>query len=553
MEAETGRQKQVEVEKAENRRTEKERVVLALDVGTQSTRALLINARGDILGAAKSSHVPAYFSLEADWAEQQADFYWEHVITAVTELKGGQPELWPLVEGVTITTIRATYVCLDREMRPLRPAFLWLDKRKAEGRPHLSPAMAAAVKLIGMEQTAVSQWRISVCNWLREKEPETWQKTAHFSFLSGYLIYRLTGRLVDSVSALVGHVPFHHKKRNWMTKHSFKRFVFDIEPEKLCPFKEAGEVLGHITGEAAEATGIPAGLALYAAGSDKVCETIGMGCITPDKAAISFGTASTVSITTTEYMEPERFMPAYVSMLPGAYNPEIQIYRGYWLISWFKKEFAAKEVEQAKGLGISPEELLNRRLQEIPPGCEGLVFQPYFTPNLTMPVARGAVVGFSDVHTRVHIYRAIIEGINFALMNGLHKLEKKSGVPVRELYLGGGGSQSDEICQITADMFGLPAIRTQTNEVSGIGSAMAAFIGLGVFSDFEEAARAMVRPKDIFVPDMERHKIYRRIYQEIFMEIYGRLAPLYAKQAAIRKLMRKGAGKQPPRNLDGTT
>ena len=538
MEIETGRQEQ-----AENERDKRERVVLALDVGTQSTRALLINDRGDVLAAAKSNHIPAYFSLEADWAEQRADFYWEHIITTVSELKGRQPELWVRVEGVTITTIRATYVCLDREMRPLRPAFLWLDKRKAEGYPRLSPAMAAAVKLIGMEQTAVSQWRISACNWLREKEPETWKRTAHFAFLSGYLIYRLTGQLVDSVSALVGHVPFHHKKRNWMTKHSFKRFVFDIEPEKLCPFKEAGEVLGCITEEAAAATGIPAGLALYASGSDKVCETIGMGCITPDKAAISFGTASTVSITTTEYMEPDRFMPAYVSMLPGAYNPEIQIYRGYWLISWFKKEFAAKEVEQAKALGISPEVLLNRRLQEIPPGCEGLVFQPYFTPNLTMPVARGAVIGFSDLHTRVHIYRAIIEGINFALMNGLHKLEKKSGMPVREIYLGGGGSQSDEICQITADMFGLPAIRTQTNEVSGIGSAMAAFIGLGVFSNFDQAVKAMVRSKDIFMPDMERHKIYRRIYQEVFMEIYGRLAPLYARQTAIRKGVRKGTDK----------
>ena len=160
-----------------------------------------------------------------------------------------------------------------------------------------------------------------------------------------------------------------------------------------------------------------------------------------------------------------------------------------------------------------------------------------------MPVARGAVIGFSDVHTRVHIYRAIIEGINFALMNGLQKLEKKSGVPVREIYLGGGGSQSDEICQITADMFGLPAIRTQTNEVSGIGSAMAAFIGLGVFSGFEEAVNAMVRPKEVFMPDMELHKIYRRIYQEVFMEVYGRLAPLYARQLAIGKGMKKGMKK----------
>lgn len=516
-----------------------EKLVLSIDVGTQSTRVMLINPYGAVLSLAKKEHNPAYFSLEPDWAEQDPDFYWNCICEALKELKPKAGALWDDIGGITITTIRATYVCLNKDKEPIRPAFLWLDKRKAEGRPKLSPAMHMAVKMVGMEETALRQWRISICNWLKEKEPNTWQKTDKFVFLSGYLIYRLTGNLVDSVSALVGHVPFHHRKRNWMTKASFKRFVFDIEPEKLCDFVEASTILGNISENVAAETGLPQGLPVIASGSDKSCEIIGMGCIRPDKAAISFGTASTVSITTKDYLEPERFLPAYVSMVPEAYNPEIQIYRGYWLISWFKKEFAGKEVEQAKKMGIAPEDLLNQRLKEIPAGCEGLVFQPYFTPNLTMPVAKGAIIGFSDVHTRVHIYRAIIEGINFALMYGLKRLEKKSGVAIKEIYLGGGGSKSDEICQITADMFGLPTVRTQTNEVSGIGSAMAAFIGLGVYSDFEEAAKHMVQKKDVFVPDKTQHEIYLRIYQEIFLEIYGRLSPLYEKQVQIRKWIRK--------------
>lgn len=115
-----------------------------------------------------------------------------------------------------------------------------------------------------------------------------------------------------------------------------------------------------------------------------------------------------------------------------------------------------------------------------------------------MPVAKGAVIGFSDVHTRIHIYRAIIEGINFALMDGLKLLEKQSGHKFLEIYVGGGGAQSDEICQITADMFGLPVIRTQTFEVSGIGSAIAAFVGMGEFTDYEEAVGSMVFKKISF-------------------------------------------------------
>lgn len=516
-----------------------ERVVLVIDVGTQSTRALLINNYGDMLAMVKSDHVPAYFSKEADWAEQEADFYWDHICKVTRQLKESQPKFWAQIEAMTITTIRATYVCLDKHKNPLRPAFLWLDRRKASGKPKLSFPMNLAVKLVGMEKTAVSQWRLANCNWLQEKEPETWKKTAHYVFLSGYLIYRLSGHLIDSVSAQVGYVPFNYKKRNWMSKFSFKRFVFDIESHRLTKFKEAGEILGYVTKQAEEKTGIPSGLPIYASGSDKGCETIGMGCTGPEKAAVSFGTTSTICITSQKYIEPDRFMPAYVSMIKDKYHPEIEIYRGYWLISWFKQEFASKEVEQAKDLGISPEDLLNRRLQEIPPGCDGLVFQPYFTPNLTMPVAKGAVIGFSDIHTRVHIYRAIIEGINFALMHGLNKLEQKSGVKIKEIYLGGGGSKSDEICQITANMFGLPAVRTQTNETSGIGGAMAIFVGMGVFEDFNQASQQMVRRKQVFQPDMQQHKIYQKIYQDIFMEIYDRLAPLYAKQEAIYKLMHK--------------
>ena len=203
------------------------------------------------------------------------------------------------------------------------------------------------------------------------------------------------------------------------------------------------------------------------------------------------------------------------------------------MLSWFKKEFAEKEVVQAKKEGVSAEELLNRRLEEIPPGCEGLLFQPYFTPNITMPAARGAIIGFSDVHTRIHIYRAIIEGINFALMDGMRLLEKRAGHAFSEIRIGGGGSQSDRICQITADMFGIPVVRTQTYEVAGIGCALTAFVGLGAFKDYREAVEAMVRTIDVFEPDPKQQQIYEKLYRDVFKKIYGRLEDLYGEIGKI--------------------
>lgn len=519
----------------------KERIVLIFDVGTQSSRALLVNNRGEVLAKAKRRHEPPYLSPKTDYAEQDPDFYYRMISEAALELKMREPKRWNRIEAAALTTIRDTAVCVDEHGKPVRPAFLWLDNRKAAGTPRFSHMIALMLKTIGMEQTAVMQYQKGKCNWMREYERENWDKTHKFLMLSGYLIFRLTGRMADCTASMVGHIPFDHRTRHWQKKSDLTWPVFPIEKEKLCELVEPGEVIAPLTPAAAADIGLPAGMPLIAAGSDKACEILGLGCITEEKAALSFGTTATVTFTAGNYVEPERFIPPYASILKGHYTPEIEIFRGYWLVSWFKKEFAAKELEEASRLGVSAEELLNKRLQEIPAGCQGLIFQPYFTPNTTMPSARGAVIGFSDVHTRLHIYRAIIEGINFALMDGLRLLEKQSGHNFSELYVGGGGAQSDEICQITADMFGLPVKRTQTFEVSAIGCAMAAFVGLGEFRGYQEAVKHMVFTKDCFAPDMEQHQIYEVLYSDIFKNIYGKLSPLYQR---LQEIYHLGQGAQ---------
>lgn len=512
-----------------------ERIVLVYDVGTQSTRALLVNNRGEILAKVRQKHEPSYFSPQTDWAEQRADFYYENICQASKEMKDLYPEEFKRIEAVSVTTIRDTTVCVDQEGKPLRNAFVWLDNRSADGKAGFSKMTRIMLKGIGMERTADMQYRKSRCNWVMEKEPDIWKKTDKFLFISGYLIFRLTGRMVDSAASMVGHMPFDHRTRNWQKSNALIRPVFNIPFEKLCAIVEPGTLLGKVTVLSAADTGLPEGLQVIASGSDKACEVLGMGCITKEKAALSFGTTATITFTTDQYVEPERFIPPYAAVLQGHYNPEIEIYRGYWLVSWFKKEFAQKEMKRAEELGISAEELLNQQLKEIPPGCQGLILQPYFTPNTTMPTAKGAIIGFSDIHTRLHIYRAIIEGINFALLSGMRLLEKQSGSVFHEIYVGGGGAQSNEICQITADMFGLPVKRTQTHEVSGIGSAMACFVGMKEFADYKEAVASMVRDQDEFLPDMKQNAIYKTLYEDVFKNIYGRLAPLYERLHQIYK------------------
>lgn len=197
------------------------------------------------------------------------------------------------------------------------------------------------------------------------------------------------------------------------------------------------------------------------------------------------------------------------------------------MISWFKQEFASKEVVEAQTLGVSPESLLNEALKSIEPGADGLVLQPYWGVGLKQPEARGAIIGFSDYHTRIHIYRAIIEGIGFGLLEGMKAIEKKSGHAIKRIMISGGGSGSDEICQITADLFGLPVHRVQTYETSSLGAAMVGYIANGTYEGYEQATEAMVHRQEAFVPNERHVQIYEALYNRVYKKMYKKMKPFY--------------------------
>lgn len=510
-------------------------LILTFDCGTQSVRALLFDKKGNLLFKEQIAYEP-YESPEPGWAEREPDFYWEKLGEASRRLKKKAGDVFSDIIAVTLTTMRDTGVNLDADLRVLRPSILWVDERSVQCRAPMPAINRVLFALVGMLDAATANRANTKSNWIRENQPEIWEKTEKYVLLSCYLTYKFTGNLVDSVASQVGHIPFDYRHKRWMKTSQLKFPVFNVEPEKLPELVEPGECLGKITSEAAAWTGIPAGLPLIASGSDKGCETLGSGCVDAAVASLSFGTTSTVQLTIPKYVEPQQYLPAYPAVMPGMYNPEIEIYRGYWMISWFKNEFAEEERRTAQEEGISVEEVLNRRLLEVPPGSHGLMLQPYWGPGIKNPEARGAIVGFSDVHTKAHLYRAIVEGLNYALREGLETLCRRAKCQVDYLTVSGGGAVNNLICQITADMFGKTIKRAQTHETAGLGSSIAGFVGMGEFSSFPEAVGEMVRHTSVFQPTLEGFQIYDELYREVYRGIYPKMRPLYQK---IREIYRK--------------
>jgi sugar (pentulose or hexulose) kinase len=502
--------------------------ILSIDNGTQSIRALLFDLHGNIV-AKSQVHFEAYYSEQPGWAEHDPGDYWQALCTACQRLWAQTDIPRNAVKGVAVTTQRATVINLDKAGKPLRPAILWLDQRRTTELPRISPLWRTAFKLAGVGDTIRFFLGEAEANWIRANQSEIWDKTDKFLLLSGYLNYRLCGRYVDSSGSQVGYIPFDYKRLDWAGARDWKWQALSMRRDMLPELVPPGTVMGEIDAQAALDTGIPAGTPLIAAAADKACEVIGAGCLEPHIGCISYGTTATINTTSRKYLEVTPYIPPYPSAVAGAYNTEVQIFRGYWMVNWFKEQFGHHEKLQAAEQGVPPESLFDDLVNSVPPGSMGLMLQPYWTPGIKVPgpEAKGAVIGFGDVHTRAHFYRAILEGLAYALREGKERIEKRSGVPITALRVSGGGSQSDAAMQLTADIFGLPTARPHIYETSGLGAAIDAAVGLKLYPDFPTAVKAMTRIGRVFEPQPLNQKTYDALYHRVYRQMYARLQPLY--------------------------
>ena len=503
-------------------------VVLVIDNGTQSVRAMIFDINGNLLQKEKINIEP-YFSIKPGWAEQEPEYFWGKVCQACRKLMQHSNDNSYHISAVGLTTQRSTIVNIDKSGRPLRPAIHWLDQRRIEKKRVVSHLTNLAHKLVKMDQAVTYAYAECEANWIRKHQPKIWEKTYKYLLLSGYLTYMLTGEFVDSVGSQVGYLPFDYKNLKWAGNGHLNRKMFPMEMDKLPKLIPQCEILGKVTDDACDATGIPSGTPVIAAAADKACEILGAGSISPDVACLSFGTTCTTSVMTNKYVEVIPFVPPYPSAIPDFYNTEIQIFRGFWMVNWFKEEFGHPEIALAKEMNLVPEELFDDMIDDIPPGSMGLLLQPYWTPGVKVPgpEAKGAIIGFGDVHTRAHMYRSILEGLAYALREGTEKTEQRTKIPIKSIRISGGGSQSDKAMQITADIFNLPAARPKLYETSGLGAAIDCAVGLGWYSNFYDAVAEMTGISRVFEPDKDSSAQYDELYRRVYKKMYKNLKHLY--------------------------
>jgi sugar (pentulose or hexulose) kinase len=502
--------------------------LLAIDVGTQSARALTFDLQGNLLFKAQIP-LPDYSAPKPGWAELEPILFWESLCQACHKLWAMPGVDKAQIAGVALTTQRNVIINLDKEGQPLRPSIHWSDQRRTAGLPNVGGVWGALFAVSGMTNTIRYLQAEAKTNWIRTNQPEIWAKTAKIVLLSGYLTHRMTDKYVDSTGCQVAHLPFDYKKHEWAGSFDWKWKAVPVEPETLVDLVPPAALLGEITSQAAEETGIPAGLPLIAAAADKACEVLGSGTLASNICCLSYGSAATINTIHQRYIEVVPLIPPYPAAVPGSYSLEIQLFRGYWMVSWFLREFGLNEKRLAKDRGVPPEFLFDDLVNSVPAGSSGLTLQPYWAPGLKSPgpEAKGSIIGFGGVHTRAHFYRAILEGLAYALREGAERTSKRSRVPITEVRVSGGGSQSDAALQLTADIFGMPVSRPHVYEASGLGAAIDLAVGLNLQPSFETAVSEMTRIGKTFEPNPENHQLYDELYNRVYLKMYDRLSPLY--------------------------
>ncbi len=489
-----------------------EKYVVGIDSGTQSTRVIVFDSKGNQVSKGVAKH-PALSMPRQGWAEHGKDDIWNALCEAAKMAMDNLGKDPKDIAAIGLSSQRGAVVPVDKDFNILYNPISWMDSRWLE---HY--ALLGAMPDDYEPDFRNFRAQYSKMHWFKNHAPEIYEKIYKYLNFSGLMAWQMTGVCRDTISNNIG-MPYDLEKWALNDDYRVKGMGLRIDqlPEPVLP----GTVLGYITPEAAAQTGFPEGCPVVASSGDKQAELMGAGAIHEGQAYITLGTLSGLDIVSSQYNPvPDASYLTYLACAPNMYNFEASLEKGFWLISWFRDNLGMDLELLASKRGCSIEELLNEEAGPIPAGSEGLVVLPEWQPKVSRPFGKGMFIGFDDRHKRGHMFRALLEGIAFQLKINTDDMSAKLGINVNEITIGGGGSKSALMAQCIADVFGVPVTRTKESETCSLGAAICAAVGAGLYPTFDEAVQNMTVTSDVFAPIPENTELYKQLIDKVIMKIY---------------------------------
>lgn len=492
-------------------------VFLGIDVGTSGTKTLAIAADGAIL--AKATVEYPLSTPQPGWSEQDPEQWWQATIQSVRKVVA-EAKLKPAdIKGIGLSGQMHGSVFLDADKSVIRPALLWNDQRTEAECNEIHERAGGRPALIEMvSNPALTGFTAPKILWLRNHEPQHYERVSQVLLPKDYVRFRLTGEFATEVSDASGTLLLDVKNRKWCEPLLSK---LEIDRDLLPEVFESEVVSGKLSKIAGELLGLPAGVPVVGGGGDQAAGAVGNGIVRDGAISATMGTSGVVfAHSDTVQTDPTGRVHTFCHAVRGKWHVMGVVQSAGGSLQWYRNQFSEMEIAIAGSMGLEAYDLMTAAAATAPAGSEGLFFLPYLTGERTPhcdPNCRGAFIGLSLRHKRAHMIRAVMEGVTYAMRDSLEIINGMK-IPITEIRVSGGGARSEFWRQLQADIYGQDVCVTNSEEGPAYGVALLAAVGTGAFTSIEEACSATIDRVSTTETCSKTKAVYDRAYP-----MYGKL------------------------------
>ena len=479
-------------------------LLLGIDVGTTGTKSLLFSGDGRLLASAYQGY--DLITPQVGWSEQRPEDWWNAVVKTVREAVAAAGEnAGRNVAGISLSLQGGTFAPFDKDMNPLHNAFVWNDHRCEEEREEFIRAFGDASLMYRKTGWGLSRGLLCLgIRWIRKNEPEIFEKAAMFLSVPDYISYKMTGIPATDIS----DIGINQTGNIATGEHDPELLAFaGITADRLAKVVRSGEVIGHLTEDAAAQLGLSTDCVLAAGAHDQYAVALGAGATHSGDILIGSGTCWVVTALA-DRSNFESGIAQSVSAVPGLWGSCWSLASGGVCLDWFRKNIALGPDGELLDYKAINEEVPKRKAAE-----NGLFFFPFagYTEN-RKAFSKGSFIGLDLSHDRFDIARAIMEGVAFQIRWMMEYFKAKPS-PEEGLKLAGGATKSAAWSQIVADITGLPVRIPEVADLACVGAAVLAGTGSGVFGSLAEGYQRLAVNEHVLMPDPERAKTYASVFE----------------------------------------
>jgi len=490
--------------------------IITYDIGTEGTKTTLVTTEGKTIISRYKSYGVNY--THPGWAEQNPDDWWRAICKTTRNIVAESKISPKSIIAICASSQMLGVVPVDSNGKPTRPAIIWLDTRAGDDEidEYLERFDYDLVGLLnrGVIPPTCAKDPGAKIIWIKNHEPQVFERSAKIVDVKDYILYRLTGEFYTDYSCASLTNMFNCKNRKW-EEDAVKAVGLTVD--NLSTPVESTKVIGNLRDDAAEELSLTTEVKVVCGCGDAPAAGVGSGAVSTGKAHIYIGTSAWIGVHLEKLLFDTSGIGTICSADPNKYFLIGEMENAGGCLTWFKNNVAEEESYAE----------LDRIADKVSAGSEKLIFMPWLLGERA-PIQdtsiRGGFVNLSRSHARGHMARAILEGVAYHMRWIVDTIEEL-GIHIDSLNACGGGAKSDVWMQIFSDILNKPVRQVENPQEAGtVGVALIASVGMGIFKSLDDAERH-IKIRTVFEPNHDNVSIYNEMYDK-FKRIYEKLSPI---------------------------